>query len=318
MHVPSSRRVAYWAAAVFAALLTVGGVVLATSAASGAGSGNGPAATVTGYFAALQRGDAAAALGYGPPPSGSRALLTPAVLAEQQRVAPIRGVSVRVVRRSGSRAVVHVRYLLDFAAGQRVVTSSLRLHRSGSWRLRQVAVRTRVQVASASERATLAGAAVPGSPVLLFPGAAPVRFDTPYLAVGPSGGSVAFGAPPTTVVRPVVTQAGRLAAAGAVSQALNRCVTAAQPDPACPLPTERFIPGTVHGQVLGRLSDDLHVRLRATPAGLLDIAGHAPVRVRYQRLTFRDRVVTGQERFALPVHAQAYAVAPLRIRWVGP
>ena len=313
-----SRRVAYWAAVVLGALLTVGGVVLATSAASGVGSGSGPAATVAGYFAALQRGDAAAALGYGPPPAGSRSLLTPVVLAEQQRVAPISGVSVRVVHRSGSRAVVHARYRLAFSSGPRVVSSSLQLRRSGTWRLRQTAVRTRLQLAAGSERATLAGAPVPHGPVLLFPGAAPIRFDTPYLAVGPSSGSVAFGAPPTTVVRPVLTGPGRLAAVGAMSEALRGCLTAARPNPACPLPPDRYVPGTMHGQMVGRLADNLQVRLVTSPAGVVDIAGHASAHVRYRRLTFRDRVVAGQGRLALPVHARAYAVAPLRIRWAGP
>lgn len=314
----SWRRPAYWVAAVLAALAVAGGVVLASAPAS---ARSGPDAAVLGYFAALERGDASAAFGYGAVPRGSRALLTPAVLAEQQRIAPISEVRVLSTRVTRSRAVVRVQYLLGFATGQRLVTARVRLHRTGRWRLRQVALQTRLQVAPAGQRATLAGAAVPHRPVLLFPGAAPIRFDVPYLAVGPSG-SVTFGAPRRTVVHPVVSRAGQLAAVGAVAAALHRCLApprhGAPPSAACPLPAGRVVPGSLRGTAMTPVGDQLHVRLAAAPAGVLEVTGQIVVRARYQRLTFRNEVVAGSGRVRLPVHARGYAVPPLRLRWAPP
>jgi hypothetical protein len=303
---------------VIAVVALVGGVVLAATATP---KRAGPAAVVLGYFAALQRADAGAALGYGPVPRGSRQLLTPAVLAEQQRVAPLSDVTVMSVRTKAARAVVRVQYLLSFDTGQRLVATRLRLHRSGTWRLRQTAVRTRLRVAPAGERATLAGAAVPHGPVLLFPGAAPIRFDTIELAVAPSEG-VTFGAHRPTVVRPVVSRTGRLAAVGTVSAALHRCLAPphrpkARPSPACPLPAGRYLPGSVRGKPLTGLGKHLHVRLTSSPAGVLEVSGQVAVLARYQRLTFHNQVVAGHGRVRLPVRARGYAVAPLRLRWTG-
>lgn len=308
----SWRRPAYWVAVLLAVLAIASGVTLAKTASP---TRLGPAAVVRGYFAALQRGDASAALGYGGIPAGSRRLLTPAVLAEQQRVAPLGGVTVLAVRRTGSHAAVRVRYQLSFAEGQHVVAARLRLHRAGGWRLRAVAVRTRLRVVPAGQRATLAGAAIPHRPVLLFPGAAPVRFDTPFLVDGPSAG-VRFGAG-ATVVRPVLSRAGQLAAIGAASAALRRCLHPASgaSSAACPLPSGRVMPGSVRGRPVTALGDHLHARLVAGPAGVLQVSGHAEVAARYQRLTFRNQVQAAHGRVRLPVRARGLAVPPLQLRW---
>jgi hypothetical protein len=301
---------------VVAVLALAGGVVLA---ATGAPKRAGPAATVLGYFAALQRGDAGAALGFGVVPKGPRQLLSPAVLAQQQAIAPISEVTVLAVRSSGARAVVRVQYLLSFADGQRLVSTRLRLRRSGTWRLERTAVRARLRVAPAGERATLVGAAVPHHPMLLFPGAAPIRFDSVDLAVGPSDG-VTFGAHRPTVVRAVVSRTGRLAAIGAVTAALHDCLSptngqSASGNPACPLPPGRYVPGSVRGAPLGPPANHLHVRLAPSPAGVLEVTGRVRVRAHYRRLTFRNQVVAGRGRVTLPVRARGYAGNPLRLRW---
>jgi hypothetical protein len=310
----SWRRPAYWAAVALAALAVAGGVILATT---GSAARTGPGATVLAYFAALEDGDAGAALGYGAVPRGSRDLLTPAVLAEQQRIAPISEVRVLSARPIGSRAVVRVRYLLSFAAGQHIVTTRVRLRRDGTWRMREVAMRTRLRVAPAGQRATLAGADIPRRPVLLFPGVAPIRFDVPYLAVGPSA-SVTFGSPGRTLVRPSVSRVGQLAAVGAVTAALHRCLAphaGSHASPACPLPAGRVVPGSVRARALGRLGNDLQVRLGSSPAGVLDVNGHVSVRGRYQQLTFRNQVERTRGRIRLAVRAQGYAAVPLRMKW---
>jgi hypothetical protein len=298
---------------VLAAVLVGCGVALAVS--SGRGQ-SGPAAIVLDYFAALRRSDASAALGFGALPRGARTFLTSAVLGEQQRIAPISDVSVLAVHRHGARAVVRVRYALGFAQGPRFVTSRLRMQRGTDWRVAAVATRVRVRVATAAQRATLAGARLPRRPVLLFPGAVPVRFDTPYLDVGPSAG-VRIGASSVAVVRPSVSTAGRLAVVAAVSAALRRCLGAHGASPACPVPPGRFVPGGLRGRVLGPLASGLRIRLLRSPLGVLGIAGRASVRARYRRLTFRDQMVTGRGRLTLPITARAYAVAPLRLHWTA-
>jgi hypothetical protein len=319
-----------------AALVLVVGVVLAVTAPGGTstasrppgptGTGapdlSSPSAAVRGYFAALQHGDAATALDYGatrPSLRSERRWLTAAVLAEQRRLAPIEQVTVARTSRSRRAAAVRVRYRLAFAAGPQTVRSRLRLtERRGRWRLRRVAVRTRIDVAPAGQRARLAGAALPGRPVRLFPGAVPVSFDSPYLRAAPAAVRLGSSSAPTTV-RARLSAAGRDRMAGAVRRALQRCLRASGASGAsCPVPSGASVPGSLHGAPLGWVAGGLRIRLTGSAVGVLDARGRIPVRGRYREVGFRDRVRTTGGEVVVPVHAQAYAVAPLRIVWRAP
>ncbi|HET6876668.1 MAG TPA: hypothetical protein VFH38_04000 [Jatrophihabitans sp.] len=297
---------------VLAVLLLGAGICLAVL---GHAAGSGPEGVVRGYYAALERADAPAALGYGTVPKGPRALLTSAVLAEQQRIAPMSGFEVRQTWRSGARAAVRVAYTLGFAGGAHRVGDTVRLRqRDGVWRLTRVAVRTQLSLTAAGQRAAILGARVPRGYVLLFPGAVPIRFDTPYLTLAPGAGSVAFHSPPSTPIRPVVSWRGRSAARDAVRGALQRCWHRPSAGTGCPQPAGRFVPGTLRGTLLE--APRLEIRLDASAVGVLDVTGRVRARLHYRKLTFRNREVPGVGTFAVPLHARGYAVAPLTLSWM--
>src|SRR5438445_5262352 len=102
------RRAVFWLAVslAVAAILTGGTIALANYLDT-----SGPDGAVRGYFAALQRGDAAAALGFGDLPDASRALLTGKVLREQKRIAPIRDVTITHTDSASNQATVNVHYV---------------------------------------------------------------------------------------------------------------------------------------------------------------------------------------------------------------
>ncbi len=106
---------------------------------------------MTGYFAALERGDAPGALAFGDLPPGPHTLLTGTVLRAQQRIAPIHHVQVLSVRRgNGGTAVVTVHYEIDYPAGPQPVTDQVGVHRRGSsWYLDKTAVPTTIELSHA-------------------------------------------------------------------------------------------------------------------------------------------------------------------------
>ena len=63
----ASRRTTFWVAVCAAGVLTLAGTVVAVA---GYFTSTGPGRVVRDYFAALSRGDARAALGYGALPDG--------------------------------------------------------------------------------------------------------------------------------------------------------------------------------------------------------------------------------------------------------
>lgn len=309
------KRKLYWAGVLAGVLLLAGGIVVGALGLTATAS---PASVVRSYFAALAHGDAAQALAYGSVPSGPRVLLTSDVLHEQQRIAALQDVSVRGTRRHGSHAVVAVTYRLTFRGAGVSVSDDVALHKSsGNWRLDAAAVATELNTPVARQRESVLGTPVPRGRTLLFPGALPIRLDTPYLAVAADTGYVSFDSPPAAFVDLNVTQAGRAAFTSAVRERLRSCLTTSR-SPACPLPTERFIPGSVSGRLAGGLQATSITIRSGDPVGSLRLDAKAPVMASYRQLNFHNRVVTGHGRVVLEVHAVAYAVPPLRISWVGP
>ena len=235
------RRALYWLTVVIAVAALAGGAVYAYL---GYRDTAGPDGTVKGYFAALARSDAPAALGFGRVPAGPRDLLTSQVLAEQQQIAPLRDVQIQSVARSGSRATVRYSYQLRFRTGSRTVTGAVQvIDGAAGWRMTQTAVATTVKLDQATDRSTFAEAAVPEGRTLLFPGALPIRFDTPYLALTPRAAQVRFGGRRTTTLGVRATPAARLRLTAALHKRLTACVSGPPPTARLPAAVRPIRPG---------------------------------------------------------------------------
>ena len=108
----ASRRTRSGSQSVRQCVLTLAGTVVAVA---GYFTSTGPGRVVRDYFAALSRGDARAALGYGALPDGPRELLTGPVLRAQQQVGRIGPVSVIAIDQDHDTASVSVHYAITFA-----------------------------------------------------------------------------------------------------------------------------------------------------------------------------------------------------------
>lgn len=311
------RRGLYWAAVLVALVAVVVGAVVAYLGYTGT---SGPAGTVRGYFAALQRGDAAAALAFGDLPRGPHALLTDTVLREQRRIAPISHVQVVTTSQDGGAATVTVGYDLGFAAGVRHVTDQVPVRRAGdSWRLTATAVPATIDLDHALDRATIVGSGIPDGRTLLFPGAVPISLDTPYLRV--TGGVATFGTAMSGTgdrveVTVAVSPAGRDAVAKALQASLDACLKAGGAG-RCPLPSDRFVPGSLRGTLIGKAADDVSLTVAADPAGVIDVSGTIGFRGSFRLLDFDNVASRHTGTIQLPLSAVAYAVPPVRLRWTA-
>ena len=226
--------------------------------------------------------------------------------------------TVRGERDRGDAASVDVAYTLGFDGEPQQVSATVALRRTdGTWKLDAVAVPTQLTVDRAAERATVLGGAVPAGTVLLFPGAAPIGFDTPNLRATPSSAVVSFDAPVTTVVRVQVSRAGRAAVTAALRTAVRACL-APDADPRCPQPSGRTVPGSVRGSVDPGFPQMLRTDVGTGPRGLIEIIAKVGVQGSYRRLTFANRPVSNSGRFLLPVRARSYAAEPIELVWIAP
>lgn len=308
------RRALFATAVVLGVVLVSGGAAVAYL---GYEKSAGPDGAVRGYFAALQNGDAPRALSWGAVPEGPHALLTSSVLKTQQRIAPIVDFRVGTVDRDGSRAVVHVRYALKFAADTIAVNAAVGvLERNGDWRMRATAVPTQMLLSGAENRATVGGARVPQTDTLLFPGALPITFDSPYLELDPRNGTVGFGSESQIEVGVQVSVQGRAAMQAAVARGLKECVSG-RSDPTCPLPNDRYVPGTLRGAVQDSALDQLTITLGSGPNGEIEADGKVPFTGTYRKLSFANRAQAARGTAQLSVHARAYAVSPLTVAWTS-
>jgi hypothetical protein len=287
----------------------IAGSVLAWRAYPGRPS---PRDVAAAYFAALQRADAPDALGLGTVPAGRDEFLTSRVLAEQQRVAPMRGVVIGPAEVTGDHARVGYRYRLHFPSGDGIYTGELDLRDTASgWRLPRTAVVTRLVLDQGTDRLTFAGTAFPSGPVLLFPGALPVRFDNPFLRLDPATATVAPSTGPRTDVTVEPTALARTRMRAALTRTLAACDHARRPDVTCPEVSERIVPGSLRGRLLARRDITFGVR---GAAGAVTMTGTVTFAGTYDALT-RDNIVRSHTgRLVLPVDASAYPVRPLTLR----
>jgi hypothetical protein len=292
------------------ALLVGGGVI----AGIGLATSPAPATVVRDYLAAVARADAPAALSYGDVPRGPRTFLTSTVLHEQTSIAPLGGVTVTSTTVHGDRATVGVHYTLGFPDDPITTATTVALHRSsGTWRLDEAAVSVQMIPNTAQQRLTMLGRPLPGFAVLLFPGALPVRADSPYLELAPALDDVSFTGPAKLHVAVRISATGEAAVTATVEAMLHRCLSG-HGAATCPLPNERYVPGSLHGSITGPLTGFADLG-QHDPAGLLRYAGTVNFTGRWQALDFDNVARPGSGRVKLDVRAVGYAVAPLRLRW---
>lgn len=304
----------YWLAVLASLVLLVGGGLVAYSGFSAA---SGPQGVVRGYFAAVQRGDAAGALSYGDLPAGPHSLLTDTALGAQRRAAEIRHVAiVSVTRPRADRALVSVRYELDFASGPRQVNDRVPLRRrDSSWRLVRTAIPATIELSGAQDRASVAGAPVPTGRTLMFPGAVPIHLDTPYLQV--RSGAVRFTTTGRTVSVGIgVSAAGKTAVARELKTKLKRCLGSGGAG-ACPLPSTRYVPGSLQGRLIDKPVKRMALSVGTAAAGVIEIAGTVRFRGSFHTLNFDNVAVRGHGTIRLPLSAVGYAVTPLSLQWTA-
>jgi hypothetical protein len=308
-----THRGLYWAAVLLSLVLVVAGAIVAYL---GYTATSGPDGAVQGYFAALQRGDASSALAFGDVPPGPHTLLTGTVLEAQQQIAPIKHVQVGSVQHVGSgRATVTVHYDIDFPDGAQRITDEVPVIRHGStWDLAHTAIPTQIELTHALGRATIVGAGIPAGRTLLFPGAVPITFDTPYLQLG--AGAVTFGTGRHVDVTVQVSAAGRSAVAKALNTALDKCVSSGGKG-YCPLPSDRYVPGSLQGRLLDDVAERMSLAVDPASAGVIDVAGTVSFRGRYSKLDFDNVPSTRYGTIALPLSATVYAVAPVGVQWAA-
>ncbi len=314
---PPRHRGLFWSAIALALAALVGGSAFAyvTYAATA-----GPDGAVKGYFAALARGDAPAALGFGDLPSGPTQLLTSSVLRAQRQVAPIRHVEIVSTDAAGDTATVRVEYTLDFADGPRPVSEAVPvLRRKGSWRLARTAANTQLRLQQAGDRATMMGGRVPGGHLLIFPGAVPITFDSPYLRLRPTTSSITLAARAQTELAAQLTDAGRGAVRAAVATALRACLAGSKSaDPRCPLPASRAVPGSLRATVsAASVRRAAVIDLGQSSTGVVAVSGTIKLAGRYTVLDFENQPVAKSATVSLPLTATTHAAGPIRIDWAG-
>lgn len=313
-----TRRGGRWGRIMFVALVAVavgalvGGLLVAFQ---GYRETSGPAGAVRGYFAALRRGDAPAALGFGTLPAGPHTLLTSKVLHEQRSLGPIEDVKVRRTDRSGDRATVSVDYTIAFPDKPDRISDRVEVRKQGSsWRLTETAVLTRLDVVGAAQRATIAGAPLPSGDVLVFPGAAPIRLDTPYLAIDSPTAEITFAAQPTTSLSAVVSARGERETKALALAALRACL-APNSDPRCPLPDARAVPATLRGALPANAADELTLSLGSDTVGRIEVRGDLPITGSYTVLDFDNVASVKRGPVTWTVRGTVVAVAPLTFSW---
>jgi hypothetical protein len=317
---PGQYQQAFWFGLLLATAVTLGSVSFVIGAY---GSAAQPETVVRDYFAALQRGDAAGALGYGAVPDGPHGLLTPEVLAAQNRIGSITAVTVRAVRRSGDTASVDVDYTVGFATGPEVVADTVPVVRAGhGWRLARSAEPEDIEPADGAKLADIAGSAVPSGRFALFPGALPVIYTTPNLELDHTSNVVSFDDDRQLEVSAQVSALGRRTVGAAVDAALRTCLAGrATVEVSCPLPdADADVPGTLLGRQTGPLAGTTSAQLFLTvesPDGRIDIAASVPVEATYTALDDNNMPVHSTTT-SVGLRAHCYATDPGAIVWDAP
>ena len=269
---------------------------------------------VRGYLKAVAAGDAARALSYGELPAGAQTFLTATVLHKQLRIAPIRNITIGADTPDGDGTRVPFSYDLSFGSGDLQVNDSVVVHKSGDrWKLDRVAVPAQLSLVEGVDRASLAGAAVPTDTTLLFPGAVPIDFDTPYLRLNRATESLTLDHAVAAPLDAELTPAAISAAQHQVAVALAACGKGGPATVAtCPVPNDEFVPGSMSG-TLTPVAGQGSVEIGSSTVGTISITGNAHFTGTYRMLDFNDVAHTMTGTLDIAFSAGSYAVPPLAL-----
>lgn len=313
MRPPGRYQGVFWFTLLLATVATLAGASIAVGAYQGAGD---PGTVVQAYFAALNSGDAAGALGYGDVPPAQRDLLTSAMLAAQNAVAPIENLTVAGVRRNGDSATVDISYTLAFASGKTTVLDAVPVFRQGHyWRLARSAVPLTVDAGDGSTLASFAGSEIPTGDYAMFPGAVPVTYDTPNLELDSASRIVRFSGSGSLQVNAQVSAVGRKLITPVVRAALAACLAGKEEQqPLCPLPDpDQAVPGSLRGIASGKTSGPIQFLVESA-SGRIDITEEAAVKATYQQLD-ENNLASPATVESVSVHAHCFATVPGTIIW---
>ena len=283
-------------------------------------NGSGADGAVRGYLHALADGDAPAALSYGTIPSGGQSFLTSEVLAQQLKLAPIHGITIGTDVAVGDATKVSFSYDLAFSRGSQHVSDTVLVRKVGDrWRLARVAVPVVISVLAAQDRSTLAGAAIPTTPTLLFPGAVPVVFDSPYLRLALASDQVFLSHNSDLVLTVELAPTARTAVLAKLTTMLAECGHGGTGTALarCPVPSPEFVPGSMSG-TLAVQSSSLAMEIDSSAIGTISITGNATFNGAYKQLDFNDVAHARRGKLSVPFEAEAFAVAPLAVSFEVP
>jgi hypothetical protein len=300
--------------ALVAVLALIGGIAFAVTALTQVTS---PRSTVAEYFAALRRADAPAALSLGPRLNGDTRLLTSVVLRQQQQLGPISDITVGGTAENGSRATVAVSYRVGGAAPT-TRNETVALHRKGNgWELDRSSSLVSAHLLNAAHRATLAGLPVPSTPMHVFPGVLPLRFDTAALQMDPKVPTLTLSADVNLNVRVELSAAGRSTLAAQLDSAVAACLR--NPPTPCPLQATdtRTVPGSLRGTVTARPSaGPPQLKFSAGDAdGLVTVSGTFQADAQWTVLNFENQPQQKHGTVSVDYCAQLYVSKPAAIVW---
>ena len=306
---PRHHRGMFWIAVLAALAAVASGVVITATAYINESQ---PQTAAVDYFQALGRGDAPGALALGDIPPGPRTYLTSQVLDAARSIAKISDVRVLSVARLGHQAQVTLQYQL----GTQQVTDTVSLVRHGrGWRLTRTAVPVQLHVAIAADRMSIAGARVPNGPVLLFPGALPVAFDTSNLQLDSASQIVHLTGGTLPPIQPQLSAAGQKRVSDAVRAVVQACLSG-RASGYCPPPADQtVVPRSVRGRITGNLDKELPITFAPGPAGVLVISGEVAVNGSFRQLDFNNQSVLKTGNVALQIQAQCNATNPAKMVW---
>jgi hypothetical protein len=313
------HRGLYWVSVLVAIFMVAGGI---SYGYAGYRNTAGAQGAVRGYLEAVARGDAADALAYGSIPSGSRSYLTADVLRQQLQAAPMRDILVVSSTPAAGGQLVTFSYDLAFAGGAVRVSDSVGVHRTGGhWRLDRVAASPLFEGTQATNRMTLAGVKMPQTGVLLFPGAVPVHFDTPYLRLSLDTEQLTLSDSGATPLKVELTAPATALVKHDLADLLDACgagrAGSLSDSSRCPVPDDEAVPGSLQGTFHDE-ADDLALVVDDNPSGSVSISGAARFEGKYRSLDFDDVPQSRTGKLTVLFTAAGYAVSPLHLRFTVP
>ena len=278
--------------------------------------------TVEAYFDAVADGRAADALSLGALPEGDRSYLTADVLLAQRDIARISQVEIGTVTRSGAAAEAVVTYRLDLQDGPITVQDSVRLDRSGwRWTMAAVAAPVSLTAAVAATRISLAGTALPSSPVLMFPGSVPLQTNSDLLGIDRRTAVVRFAASEPIAVAVAVPAAAQATLAAALDAAVTSCLDPGNQDPSCPTTVQgvRFIPGSMTGTAtVPPSAAGVTYAVLPDAAGRISVSGTFQAQAQWQQLDFNNLADPQSGELTLRYQATIPALDPVQVLWGAP